>query len=275
VSDKFANQLRTHFNVENIINSNLWRVRQKTHEQDTEPISFESTFSKYINSKISVLLIENENYLGNLAVSSLTENAFDQIDVQFLRTLAPSVSNVLSKTLVNLEASDIDSSTLRHEIKDTAPTLAVPNQPQRIYSQDFFISALNNVNSKIEAHKIKLEVQSGFPMVICDPKEMTNALTRIFSIIIRLLLRTEKKVIQIGFRDEVFESLFFIRYNGPKPLWPASDKLSIEENSEYKSPVNELIDIITIIENQGGKLRISSGPESHSEISFTLPKTDR
>ena len=54
--------------------------------------SLDISLEKKLKSKISVLLIARDKYLGNIALGSLKENAFIRKDIEFLKTLAPALS---------------------------------------------------------------------------------------------------------------------------------------------------------------------------------------
>ena len=91
-SEKLANNMQTEFEWSRSGHSELGWLKLKNEVRLPGAPSLDVSLEKKLKSKISVLLIARDKYLGNIALGSLKENAFIRKDIEFLKTMSPSLS---------------------------------------------------------------------------------------------------------------------------------------------------------------------------------------
>jgi light-regulated signal transduction histidine kinase (bacteriophytochrome) len=136
--------------------------------------------------------------------------------------------------------------------------------------------ALDHFKDLTASGTIEITADKDFPFVHANKNRIADVLISMIESWIKLLDHMEKPILHIGhiMRDE--ESIFYARTKNKTNVKISDDIFSIgSEDAVSRISSLELAMARRIVEAQGGRMWIESGPEIEYNILFTLPEQEK
>ena len=207
-----------------------------------EPLRGVKAFSK--------LLIED--YSGKL----------DDEGKEYLKTISDSSARMtrLIEDLLNLSRIG--------RIKNVEPDIGL---------NEMLSDVQKNLVYALEERNVKLNIQPGFPKVMCDRIRISEVFSNLVSNAIKYTKKDIRPVIEIGWSDKKDFYEFYVKDNGIGIEKQYYDKVfhifqRLHAKGEYEGTGAGLTIVKKIVENHGGKIWVESVPGAGSTFYFTLPK---
>jgi len=150
-----------------------------------------------------------------------------------------------------------------------------PFEPTDI--NDIVKLAINNLQFQVQEKKVAIEYPSDFPTVVCDRDRILQVFSNLLSNAIKYMGDNPKPKVEIGYRDEGDEYVFFVKDNGigidPKYHKKIFDLFqSLKEVKNVEGTGVGLTIVKRIIENHRGRVWVESEKGKGATFYFTIPK---
>jgi len=133
---------------------------------------------------------------------------------------------------------------------------------------------MNHFEDRIASGDISITVDTDLPSVHASKNRVADVLMSIVESCIKFSSRGEMPELHIGHFRKDDESIFFARSRNKKEAEIPKDVFSsnLENDGLISSSASGLAMAKRIIESQGGRMWMESGPEMGCAILFTLPE---
>ena len=152
----------------------------------------------------------------------------------------------------------------------------VINAPKDVPFDQIVLEALEQTANRIKSGNVTVSVVQDLPKIRVDMPRIVEVLVNLIENSVKYMGDQERPNIEIGFRKERKETIFFIKDNGigidPKEHEKSSASDKLDRNSEGTGAGLGIVK--RIIEVHGGRVWIESELGKGCTVCFTLPLTD-
>jgi PAS domain S-box-containing protein len=167
---------------------------------------------------------------------------------------------------------------LLRDLLELARIGRVVNTPEKVSFGDLAHEAVNTVRGRLKARGVKVEVGSGLGMVYGDRTRLREAVENLVDNAAKFMGDQPEPLVQIGFRRDGDEPVFYVRDNGVGIDSQYHEKVfglfnSLHNKTEGEGTGVGLAIVKRIVETHGGRIWIESkGTGLGSTFCFSLPE---
>ncbi|MHC1635024.1 MAG: PAS domain S-box protein [Candidatus Methanospirareceae archaeon] len=240
-----------------VISKDITEIRQMKEELEAKNADLER-FTYVVSHDLRSPLITIQGFVDLLRRDiEAGDKEKVEVDLQMIEKAVRKMGNLLTDTL---KLSRIGR---------------IVNPPEEVPFGDLVKEALEQTKGEIDRSNVEVLVAEDFPVVKVDSMRIVEVLVNLISNSIKFMGDNPNPRIEIGFRVEGGETVFFVRDNGmgiPKEQLERVFELFYKVDNKSEGTGAGLAIVKKIIEVHGGRIWIESEEGKGCTVYFTLPK---